>query len=438
MFETQKIDTFFSGEKNLLDEEEKIFVSRRTKVVRFFKLFLPCLTALLLGLGVLLFDFEANSDSTVALAEEEKIYFEKFRMKNTVFEITERDNQYSTLKSDLVEEIESNSKIYTLTMPWAKTLDKGKVITLTAQKGTYDQNTQQLNVESDVVANYDKKMEIKTQSATYNFGNETGYGNEKIVGNGEAGYFEADKFTFDKHKKEIVLINNVYMKNDTTELKTPSKVTLYASENKSIALNSTIKYNNNILKGDTVTIFFKDTKTFDINRIMSIGHTEIYYNGIKVFANKGEYDDVERMLKLFEKVKIIDKSGYVATADFGFYDLNKKTFTLEKGVRITKNDSVITAQKAVYFQDKDEFRFYNDVKVTQTDSVASAESGVYFIKKNLAELENNVIITKNGNEVHGDKAISDFTTSKSRLIAKNGGRIHGKILENTFKKDTKD
>ncbi|MBO5441420.1 MAG: hypothetical protein J6A09_02500 [Alphaproteobacteria bacterium] len=85
MFETQKIDSFFSGEKNLLDEEEKIYISRRMKVVRFFKLFLPCLTALLLGMGIVLFDFDATSDSPLPLAEDEKLYFEKFRMKNTVF-----------------------------------------------------------------------------------------------------------------------------------------------------------------------------------------------------------------------------------------------------------------------------------------------------------------------------------------------------------------
>ena len=62
MFDTQKIDSFFSGDKNLLDEKEKIFMSRRMKVVRFFKLFLPCLVALLLGLGIVLFDFDNNAD----------------------------------------------------------------------------------------------------------------------------------------------------------------------------------------------------------------------------------------------------------------------------------------------------------------------------------------------------------------------------------------
>jgi hypothetical protein len=46
------------------------------------------------------------------LADEEKIYFEKFRMKNTVFEITEKDNQFTSLKAKTVEEIKPNSKIY--------------------------------------------------------------------------------------------------------------------------------------------------------------------------------------------------------------------------------------------------------------------------------------------------------------------------------------
>ena len=46
----------------------------------------------------------------------------------------------------------------------------------------------------------------------------------------------------------------------------------------------------------------------------------------------------------------------------------------------------------------------------------------------------NVVIEKNGNIVRGDKAISDFNTSKSKLIAKKGGRISGKLIESKLKK----
>ncbi len=463
MFETQKIDSFFSGEKNLLDEEEKVFISRRTKVVRFLKLFLPCLTALLLGLGIALFDFDTNSDTTISLADEEKIYFEKFRMKNTVFEITERDNQLSTLRADVVEEIEPGKKLYNLVNPDAKTLDKGKIITLSAETGTYNQNKQVLDLKKKVVANYNKEMEAHTNSASYNFDKEYGYGNEKIIGQGERGSFEADKFTFDKKKGIGNLIKNVVIKSQNFELKSPEKATLFLNDSKFISTQATIKKGKDILKGDTVTAFFKDTKSFDIDKAYSNGHTEIYSDGKKAFADRGEYQASTGLVKLFDNVKIVDTNGYTATADFGIYDstkklftlqknvkvkdkngytaiaengiydLNKKTFTLEKNVKIDKGTNVITAPKAIYFQNKDEFRFYDDVKVTQEDNTATATSGVYFVKKNIAELEGNVVITKKGNIVRGDKAISDFTTSKSRLIAKNGGRISGKLIESTLK-----
>ncbi|MBR2274117.1 MAG: LPS export ABC transporter periplasmic protein LptC [Alphaproteobacteria bacterium] len=468
MFETQKIDTFFSGENNLLDEEEKIFISRRTKVVRFFKLFLPCLTALLLGLGVVLFDFESNSDSTFSLAEEEKIYFEKFRMKNTTFEITEKDNQYSVLKAEVVEEINPNSKIYDLTMPQAQTLDKDKTMSVTADTGVYDQNKQNLNLKKNVVGNYNGTMDITTNSASYNFRDEKGFGNEQIIGKGENSYLKADKFTFDKKNSVVTLIGHVYLQKDDMELRSPDKAKMFFNESKFVSSNALVQKGKDSIKSDELVVFFKDTKNFEISKAHANGHAEIYNNGKKAFADRAVYDAEKNVMKLFSNVKIIDdsgytasgdegifdndkkiftlksnvfikdKSGYTATAKKGIYDLNKKTFSLLNDVQINKDSSVIKAPKAIYFQAKDEFRLYDKVHITQEDGTAEAKSGVYYIKKNMAELENNVVLTKKGNQVRGDKAISDFTTSKSRLIAKNGRRIFGKLYESSFKKDSKD
>lgn len=429
MFETHKIDAFFSGEENLLDEQETIYTTRRMKVVRFFKLFLPCLTALLLGLGVILFDFETNSDSTIALADKDRVYFEKFHIKNTVFEITDLDNQFSVLKADTIEEVSSGKKLYDLTNPQANTTDKNKKITLVAKTGQYNQNTQELTLNTDVIANYNNQMEVKTNSGVYNFSSETGYGNEKVIGNGEKGYFEADRFTFNKKKGEITLISNVYLKSDNMKLNSPKKATLFMNENKFISDNATVVKDKNTLFGDVVTVYFKDTKNFEINKAYSEGNTKIIASGKTAYADRGEYYADDEIVKLYDNVKIIDKSGYIATSDFGIYDSKKQTFTLEKNVKVSKANNVVTAPKATYFQIKNEFRFYDDVKVSQDGSVATAKSGVYFIKKNIAELEHNVVITKDGNIVRGDKAISDFNTSKSRLVAKNGGRISGKLIE---------
>ena len=467
MFETKKIDTFFSGEKNLLDEEERSFTSRRTKIVRFFKLFLPCLTALLCGLGVILFDFDMNFESVLPLAEEEKLYFEKFRMKNTVFEITEKDNKLSILKASIVEEREPNSKIYNLTDPDAQTTEKGKRIAIRADKGVYNQSSQVLDLSKNVVANYNGEMLIKTSSATYNFLTESGFGNEKIIGDGEKGYFEADQFKFDKKNGIIDLLKNVFLKGKNLELRSPDRAILYSQENKFVSSNAVLHKGNDIIQGDMLTIFFEDTKNFDIKTAFSEGHTAILSHGTKAYADRGEYDAATDVAKLFNKVTIIDdsgytatgdegifdngkqiftlrknvvvrdKSGYMATAKVGIYDVNKQTFTLDNGVKIEKGTNTITAPKAIYFRDKDEFRFYDDVKVVQEGGTATAKSGVYFIKKNLAELEHNVVITKNGNKVQGDKAISDFATSKSRIVGTQGRRIFGKLFESTFKKKGK-
>ena len=438
MFDTKKIDTFFNGDKNLLEEEEKIFITRRAKVVRFFKLFMPCLTALLLGLGVILFDFETNTDNAISLADDEKVYFEKFRMKNTVFELTEKDNQFSVIKASEVEEKDAGSKIYNLTAPDAQTIDKDKTITLTSQKGVYNQKTQVLDLISDVVGNYNNQMKIKTQSATYNFQTESGFGNEKVTGEGEKGSFVANKFTFDKRNGTITLINNVLLKGNDLELKTPHQATLYTNENKLTAKQATVKKANDTLKGDLIIAFFKDMKKFEISKAYSEGHTEIYTAGKAIFAQKGEYSADENLIKLFNNVKISDKSGYTATAQKGIYNTAQKTITLLDNVKIVKDTSTVTAPKAIYFQNKDDIHFYDNVKVVQEDNIATAQTGVYFIKKNVAELNKNVIITKNGNQVHGHRAISDFNTSKSRLIPKEGGRIHGKLIEKSLKKDAKD
>lgn len=437
MFETQKIDSFFSGEKNLLDEEEEIYVSRRMKVVRFFKLFLPCLTALLFGMGIVLFDFDATSDSPVTLADDEKLYFEKFKMKNTVFEITEKDNQFSVLKADIVEEITPGTEVYDLTAPDAKTLDKGKIITLKAKHGVYNQKSQVLDLKPQVVANYNKEMDIKTNSATYNFAKEFGFGNEEITGEGQKGSFKADKFTFDKNKGLLTLIENVYLKSGDAELRTPDKATLFLNDNKFIAAHATVKKGTDVVKGDMLTAFFKDTKSFEITKALSHGHTQFLSGDKTAFADEGEYDVESGLVKLFHNVKIVDKSGYTATAQNGVYDLSQKTFTLTGNVKINKGTSTITAPKVTYFQAKDEFHFYDDIKVTQEDGTAAARRGGFFVKKNIAELYDNVVITKNGNMVRGDKAISDFNTSKSRLVAKKGGRISGKLFEHTFKKESK-
>ena len=462
MFETHKIDTFFNGDKNLFDKDEEVFISRRTKVVRFLKLFLPCLTAMLLGVGVALFNFDTTQPS-LSVDKDENFYFEKFRMKNTVFEITDEDNQFSILKANTVEESKPGSKIYELEKPDAKTIDEDKTITLKANKGIYNQNKEELLVKGDVESLYDEQITIKTNSANYNFKTEKGSGKEKITGEGNNQNFSAIGFSFDKKNNILTLNKDVYLKKDNLSLTTPKQATLYLNKNMFIAQDAVVTKDKDSLEGNELKVFFKDTKNFEILKAFSKGNTKIRTNKKTATADRGEYFADKNIANLYDNVRIRDDSGYDARAQKGTYYFDKNNFVLDDDVKIIKgvntaytdkaifyqdkkefhflgNIKIINGKniaytdKAIYYQNKDEFHFFGNVKINQEDTTATSQKGIYFVKKNIVELIDNVIIEKNGNMVRGDKAISDFNTSKSKLIAKKGGRISGKLIESKLKK----
>ncbi len=437
MFEINKIDHFFSNEKNPFEEEERFFVTKRMKVVRFLKLFLPCLTALLLGLGIVLFEFDTTNDTSLLIKEQEKVYFEKFQMNNPVFEVTEKDNRFSIIKASKVEEAFKGKKIYNLTTPDAIMYDKDKVITLASELGIYNQDKTILELKNKVISNYNEQMKINTNSATYIFSEERGFGNEKIFGTSPKGNFVANSFIYDKKGGKFDLIGNVVLSNNDIKLETPDKASLFFNDNKFEAINPTTTKGQDVLKADLLVAHFKDLKNFEIERATTFGNTKIYTNNKIALSQNGEYDASTGLIKLFNNVKIIDENGYIATADNGVYDSTNKQFILTDNVEITKDSSKILTPKAIYFQNKEEFFFYDDVKVIQEEGTASAQSGVYYVKQNIAELKGNVVLTKDGNTVKGDKAISNFNTSKSKLIAKSGGRISGKLIESSLnsKKD---
>lgn len=437
MFEINKIDHFFSNEKNPFEEEERFFVTKRMKIVRFLKLFLPCLTAMLLGLGVVLFEFDTTNDSSFLIKEQEKVYFEKFQMNNPVFEVTEKDNRFSIIKANKIEEAFKGKKIYNLTNPDAVMYDKDKVVTLASELGIYNQDKTILELNNNVVGDYNKQMKINTNSATYIFSEERGFGNEKIYGASPKGNFIANSFNYDKKSGKFDLIGNVLLSSDDIKLETPNKATLFFHDNKFEAINPTTTKGKDILKTDLLVAHFKDLKNFEIEKATTFGNTKIYTNNKEASSQNGEYDASTGLIKLFNNVKIIDENGYIATADNGVYDSTNKQFILTDNVEITKGSSKILTPKAIYFQNKEEFFFYDDVKVIQEEGTASAQSGVYYVKRNIAELNGNVVLTKDSNTVKGDKAISNFNTSKSKLIAKSGGRISGKLIESSLnsKKD---
>ena len=98
MFDSHKIDAYFNGEKNLRLQTETA-LSRRAKIMRWVKLVLPCLAALLIGLLIIIPHLQ-NDDSRfdMDITRPKKGELEKLHMEQTVFYITDAENKVNNFR----------------------------------------------------------------------------------------------------------------------------------------------------------------------------------------------------------------------------------------------------------------------------------------------------------------------------------------------------
>ena len=89
MFDSHKIDAYFNGEKDLRPAAETM-LTRRAKIMRWIKLALPSLAALLIGLLIVLPGLQTDDDRfELDVTRPKKGELEKLHMENTVFYITD-------------------------------------------------------------------------------------------------------------------------------------------------------------------------------------------------------------------------------------------------------------------------------------------------------------------------------------------------------------
>ena len=106
MFDSKKIDSYFSGEKNLRKEDNS-YLGRRAKIMRWVKLLLPSLAALLTGLLIVIPSLQNNIDDLAQdITRPRKGELEKLHMENTVFYITDADNKVNNFTADNIDETE--------------------------------------------------------------------------------------------------------------------------------------------------------------------------------------------------------------------------------------------------------------------------------------------------------------------------------------------
>lgn len=187
----------------------------------------------------------------------------------------------------------------------------------------------------------------------------------------------------------------------------------------------------------------KKGKGSAIYRIDAVGNVRIVSPNQTVYGDRGVYDARQKILVLTgRKLRLVTKDEIVTARDsLEYYDdkslaVARGNATMrqrqpEKGKERTVRADVLTSQsppkggkdgggragnKAVPRR----MDAYGNVVITRPGEIALGERGFYLPDQEIAELWGKVRITRDKNQLNGERAVVNFKTGLSRLLAGKG------------------
>lgn len=319
MVNYRKIDSFFNGEKPLVSHGD-VGVSRRVKLLRFVKLVLPSAAAVLIGCILIWPSLKENAvisglDETLPQKGE----LEKLHMEQTVFSVTNENNEISTLTADTIDETEAGSQVMKLVNPKGEIpAQENKMVYADAKTGYYDQNNSTFKAVDNVKAVYDQDTTVLTQEAVYDFKKSFGEGHEKVYAYGSWGKLWADGFLYDKNQNLITLLGSSKIESGKRTLWADKEVRYYQNENRVEAEGNVKLFESpNTLYADKMIAYLKDGSTQELEKAESFGNVRI------------------------------DTPDGTAMGDYGLYLPQKDDMELHGHVRIMQKGNIIQGDRAV-------------------------------------------------------------------------------------------
>ena len=238
----------------------------------------------------------------------------------------------------------------------------------------------------------------------------------------------------------------------------------YQNEKKYVARGkASAKQGTTTVHGDTLIAYYQETKDegSKIYRIDAVGNVKIVSPNETAYGDKGVYDVnngvlvlTGRNLKLVTKEEIItarDSLEYYEKKDMAVargnakMDMKKTAKSEARSIRadiLTANFKPRTEKpkepqkntgrpkgktQAGKKSGRQQTRMkrmdaYGNVVVTRPGEVALGERGMYYPDRDIAELRGKVRITRGKNQLNGERAIVNFKTGISRLLAGKGGK----------------
>ena len=220
MFDSQKIDAYFNGEKNLRQQTETS-LARRAKIMRWIKLALPCFAALLIGLLIIIPHLQndgSRMDMDVTLPKKGEL--EKLHMEETVFYITDADNKVNNFNADKIDETEPGSKLLKLTNPQGIVPGSNQTWdNIQAPTGYFNQLNSVLQLIDNVEMFYSDGMTAHSTEMFFDFKHSKAYGVKPVTVDGETSHIEAEGFEYDNKKNLLTFTGKTYITIPEEQLK---------------------------------------------------------------------------------------------------------------------------------------------------------------------------------------------------------------------------
>lgn len=384
MVDFHKIDAFFNGE-TAFENENPVKLSRRARVLRWAKLLMPSLAAVLIAL-LLLFPSLKDNDvvNSLDVTLPKKGELEKLHMEQTEFSITDKDNKISTFFADQVDETKAGSKLLKIINPEGNIpAGDNRFVNIDSDIGYYNQETQVIELEENVVAVYDEGTTAETEYARYDFKANYGNGNQAVYAFGDWGKLWSEGFEYYQDKELIVLTGKSKVINEKNTLWADKEIRYYRTENRLEAEKNVKAVNlENTIYADVMKTFFIPGSKMDVKRVEAYGHVRVLDGSNTMYADKMYAFFMAGSEQKLEKIEAFD-----------------------------------------------------NVKVITADGTASGDYGLYLPDRAEVELHRNVEIVQDGNVIHGDKAITNLNTSVSRVLAdkESKKRVSGVITGSTVK-----
>ena len=218
MFDHEKIDAFFTGEK-IANKKSAPNITQHTKIVRLAKLLLPAAAALLFGL-LLLFPSLNDKEFKIDITRPQKGELEKLHIQNTTFYITDKNNRVNNFTADNVDETSPGSKLVKLTNPKGIMPTSENVwIDIQSPTGYFDQTANSLKLQDNVEMVYSDGMTVNVPDMVFFFADSKGFSDKPVKARGHLGDLDSEGFEFYKDKNILIFTGKTHIIIDEDTLK---------------------------------------------------------------------------------------------------------------------------------------------------------------------------------------------------------------------------